>query len=140
MLVPCPHPSIHSQHSRRTNAVWATCPYVSKDGQFNPDGRLVNDVGEFDDMANAVLYNSLAWALNGSSVYAARVASYVSTWFLDDATYMTPNLNYAQMNRGPKGQNGTHTGLLYVVCPSFPRKRRCARRRGAYCARLMRRS
>ena len=87
-----------------------------KDGQFNPDGRLVNDVGEFDTMANAVFYNALAWALDGSSVYAARVAKYISTWFLDDATYMTPNLNYGQMQRGPKGQNGTHTGLLYVLC------------------------
>ncbi|KAM5536812.1 hypothetical protein V8D89_009530 [Ganoderma adspersum] len=96
--------------------VWVTCPYVAKDGQFNPDGRLVNDVGEFDDMANAVLYNALAWALDGSSAYAARVAKYISTWFLDDATYMTPNLNYAQMNRGPKGQNGTHTGLLDLKC------------------------
>ncbi|KAI1792432.1 chondroitin AC/alginate lyase [Ganoderma leucocontextum] len=96
--------------------IWVTCPYVVKDGQFNPDGRMVNDVGEFDDMANAVLYNSLAWALNGSSVYAARVTKYISTWFLDDATYMTPNLNYAQMERGPNGQNGTHTGLLDLKC------------------------
>ena len=92
-----------------------TCPYVVRDGQFNPDRRLVNDVGEFDDMANAVFYNALAWALNGSSTYSARVTKYISTWFLDDATYMTPNLNYAQMNRGPKGQNGAHTGLLYVI-------------------------
>ncbi|PIL29173.1 hypothetical protein GSI_09222 [Ganoderma sinense ZZ0214-1] len=96
--------------------IWVACPYVVKDGQFNPDGRLVNDVGEFEDMANAILYNALAWALDGSSVYASRVAKYVSTWFVDETTYMAPNLNYAQMERGPKGQNGTHTGLLDLKC------------------------
>ena len=85
-----------------------------KDGQFNPDGRTVNDVGEFDDMANAILYNALAWALNGSSVYSARVAQYVSIWFLNSDTAMAPNLNFGQMERGPTGQNGTHTGILYV--------------------------
>ena len=98
----------------RKHTVWVTCPYVVKDGQFNPDGRTVNDVGEFDDMANAILYNALAWALNGSSVYSARVAQYVSVWFLNSDTAMSPNLNYGQMKRGPTGQNGTHTGILYV--------------------------
>ena len=86
-----------------------------KDGQFNPDVRLVNDIGEFSAMADAVLYNALAWAFDGAPVYATRVAQYISTWFLDDATYMNPNLDYAQMQRGPKGQNGSHTGILYVI-------------------------
>ena len=93
-------------------AVWTTCPYVSRDGQFNPDARMVNNVGDFDSLANAVLYNSLAWALNGNSLYSSRVVTYINAWFLDPDTYMNPNLNYAQMERGPTGQNGTHTGLL----------------------------
>ena len=94
-------------------AVWVTCPYV-KEGQPNPDGSMVNDVHEFDDMANAILYNALAWGLNGSSVHSSRVAQYISIWFLDSDTAMSPNLNYGQMKRGPTGQNGTHTGILYV--------------------------
>ena len=97
----------------RKHIVWVTCPYV-KEGQPNPDGSMVNDVHEFDDMANAILYNALQWALNGSSVHSARVAQYVSVWFLDNDTAMAPNLNYGQMERGPTGQNGTHTGILYV--------------------------
>jgi hypothetical protein len=28
---------------------------------------------------------------------------------------MNPNLNYAQMARGPNGQVGQHTGVLYVI-------------------------
>lgn len=39
---------------------------------------------------------------------------YIKTWFLDEDTRMNPNLNYAQMIRGPKGQIGRHTGVLSV--------------------------
>ncbi|RPD61570.1 chondroitin AC/alginate lyase [Lentinus tigrinus ALCF2SS1-7] len=96
--------------------IWVTCPYVSRDGLFNPDGRTINDIGEFEDMANAILYNALAWAINGSSVYSANVARFVNTWFLAADTAMTTNLAYAQMERGPNGQNGTHTGILDLKC------------------------
>ena len=35
---------------------------------------------------------------------------------------MTPNLIYGQMQRGPDGQMGSHTGILFVFWPSnFPR-------------------
>lgn len=43
-----------------------------------------------------------------------RTVNFIKTWFLDPTTKMNPNLNYAQMHRGPKGQIGTHTGILYV--------------------------
>ena len=44
--------------------VWQTCPYVARDGQFNPDARLVNDVGAFQDLSEAVFYNAIAWTFN----------------------------------------------------------------------------
>ncbi|KAH9851065.1 chondroitin AC/alginate lyase [Lenzites betulinus] len=96
--------------------VWTTCPYVTRDGEFNPDGRLVNDVGAFQDFSDAVLYNALAWALEGRGDYAANVATFVKAWFLDADTAMKPNLNYAQMQRGPDGQVGQHTGVLDLKC------------------------
>ena len=92
--------------------VWVTCPYVTLDGQFNPDYRTVNNSGDFSAMSDAVLYNSLAWTINGSSLYASNVASWINTWFLAPATYMNPNLNYAQVVRGPGADTGTHTGVL----------------------------
>jgi len=69
-------------------------------------------------MADAVLYNSLAWVINGSSQYATNVASFVDTWFLANDTYMNPNLNYAQVVRGPgpTSNKGTHTGVLDLKC------------------------
>ncbi|KAA1474643.1 chondroitin AC/alginate lyase [Dentipellis sp. KUC8613] len=92
--------------------IWRTCNYYQRDGEFNPDVRTVNDTGAFDALSNAVLYNALAWVINGSSTYSSHAASFVKTWFLDADTAMNPNLNYAQMERGPKGQNGSHTGVL----------------------------
>lgn len=95
--------------------VWAECPYYYRDGQFNPDRLLVNNTGDFQAMSDAVLYNTLAWVLTGSSNYSANAAHYVDTWFINPDTAQTPNLQYAQMERGPDGQVGTHTGALYVL-------------------------
>ncbi|KAI0826105.1 alginate lyase-domain-containing protein [Irpex lacteus] len=98
--------------------IWTTCPYYPRDGQFNPDARTVNNIGDFDSMSNAVLFNSLAWGISPTntsrSTYSSRVTTWIKAWFLDADTYMNPNLNYAQMQRGPgaDGQVGTHTGIL----------------------------
>jgi hypothetical protein len=92
--------------------IWTTCPYYTRDGLFNPDGRLVNDTGAMQALGDAVLYQSISWVLTGSSNYSANAVRFVKTWFIDADTAMTPNLNYAQMQRGPNGQNGTHTGVL----------------------------
>lgn len=93
-----------------------TCPYITIDGVFNPDRLTVNDTEHFEALADTVLYSALAWKINGSSTFSATAASYINTWFLDPATSMNPNLNYAQMTRGPgAGQNGTHTGVLCVL-------------------------
>ncbi|KAL4242367.1 dermatan-sulfate isomerase family protein [Abortiporus biennis] len=93
--------------------IWVMCPYVSRDSQFDPDvWTLINDIGTFGDMSDAILYSSLAWAINGNTSYVDNVAKWIKTWFLDSDTLMNPNLNYAQMERGPTGQVGTHTGIL----------------------------
>lgn len=91
------------------------CTYTNIDGSLNPDARSINNVGDFDDMANAVLFNALSWGITRSAAYSMRVASYIDTWFLNSETYMNPNLNYAQLHGGPDGQTGSHTGVLYVL-------------------------
>lgn len=92
--------------------MWTKCNYTQRDGEFNPDARLVNNIGDFDDMADAVLYSSLAWALTHDATWSANAAKFVDTWFLASDTRMNPNLEYAQMQRGPDGQQGTRTGVL----------------------------
>jgi hypothetical protein len=81
---------------------------------FNPDRLATNNTGDFQAMSDAVLYNALAWVLTGSTNYSTNVANYIDTWFINPDTYQTPNLQYAQMHRGPQGQIGDHTGLLSV--------------------------
>lgn len=97
--------------------VWVTCPYYNRDGIFNPDRTLVNDTITVNKMADAVLYNSLAWAITRLPRYEKRVVHYIDTWFLNPDTYMYPNLDYGQMQRGPTGQTGTRTGVLCVFLP-----------------------
>jgi hypothetical protein len=59
--------------------IWKTCPYVTRDGQFNPDGRLINDVGSFQNLSDAVLYNAIAWAIENkpSSLYSQNAGSFL---------------------------------------------------------------
>ncbi|PPQ86141.1 hypothetical protein CVT25_003091 [Psilocybe cyanescens] len=93
---------------------WVTCTYVNRDGQFNPDVRLVNNVGDFQDFAEAVFYNAIAWAMDvdNKATFEANVVKFINAYFLDSATAMNPNLNFAQMQRGPTGQVGSRTGVL----------------------------
>ncbi|KAJ7875883.1 chondroitin AC/alginate lyase [Mycena olivaceomarginata] len=90
------------------------CNYVFRDGQVNPDRNTIQDSQSFSNLSDAVLYNSIAAMLQNksSSVYSQNMAKFINTWFLDADTAMNPNLNYAQMNLGPGGQNGTYTGIL----------------------------
>ncbi|KAL0573412.1 hypothetical protein V5O48_008534 [Marasmius crinis-equi] len=94
--------------------VWTKCPYGLRDGVFNPDGRLINDVGSFDDLTNAVLYNSIAYVITGgdSNMFSRNAVRFIKKWFIDSDTKMNPSLTYAQIMRGPNGQVGRHTGIL----------------------------
>ncbi|KAF7978766.1 hypothetical protein HWV62_44800 [Athelia sp. TMB] len=112
---PCSWPNcsnVHNTTQLTPEQVWVQCDYVYRDGQFNPDRLLVNNTGQFEAMSDAVFYNTLAWVLTGSSNYSVNAAHFLNTWFLDPFTGMTPNLQYAQMSRGPTGQIGAHTGVL----------------------------
>jgi hypothetical protein len=104
--------NVHNTTQLQPEQMWAQCNYEYRDGQFNPDRLLVNDTGHFQAMSDAVFYNTLAWVITGSTNYSSAAVSFLDTWFINPASAMTPNLQYAQMQRGPTGQIGTHTGLL----------------------------
>ncbi|KAH7090027.1 chondroitin AC/alginate lyase [Auriculariales sp. MPI-PUGE-AT-0066] len=93
--------------------IWKTCPYVGRDGQFVPDVRQINDTGSYAALCDAVFYTSIAWVITDDEKYANRAIEYIRTWFLNDDTYMNPNLVYSQVIRGPPGtQEGRHEGVL----------------------------
>ena len=84
----------------------------------NPDVYTVNDTEAFVKMSDAVLYNTLAWVITGSSQYATNVSSWINTWFIANDTYMNPSLNYAQVVRGPghTSHTGRYAGVIDLKC------------------------
>ncbi|BEJ11394.1 hypothetical protein CspHIS471_0108160 [Cutaneotrichosporon sp. HIS471] len=94
--------------------MFKTCNYVNRDGALNPDARLINNIGDFDDISNAIFYAAMAWGVTRSPTYSQRAASLIDAWFLHEDSHMNPHLNYAQLKGGPsiRDQMGRHTGVL----------------------------
>jgi hypothetical protein len=67
-------------------------------------------------MADSVFFNSMAWVITGNNTYASNAANAIKVWFIDPKTAMTPNLNYAQLQRGPGKQTGQRVGVLDLRC------------------------
>ncbi|OIV39120.1 alginate lyase [Mangrovactinospora gilvigrisea] len=72
------------------------CPYVQRDGQRNPEINGITDHDEDGSMMSAVDALTLAWYYTGRAEYAQRAAHDLQVWFLDPATRMNPNMNFAQ--------------------------------------------
>ncbi len=89
-----------------------TGPYIRKDGQRNP-ARFTANRNELGSMCTAVLaLGAAAWIL-GDRACAGHAARVLSTWFLDPATRMNPNLEFGQAVRGIN--TGRGTGLIDTV-------------------------
>ena len=71
-------------------------PYVWKPGKVNPDRKKKGDFFHFKEVVEGVTTLSLAYWFTSNETYAAHAAMLVRTWYLDDATKMDPQLEYAQ--------------------------------------------
>lgn len=86
-------------------------PWIRRDGEVNP----ARATGEFDRTALGRLAEdaqtfALAYFYSDDSRYAQAAAALVRTWFLDPATRMNPNMNFAQAV--PGRETGRPEGVL----------------------------
>ncbi|KAG9033457.1 hypothetical protein FS837_002457 [Tulasnella sp. UAMH 9824] len=109
--------NVHNTTELTQDQIMTQCNYYQRDGQFNPDRTLVNDTGSFAVLTSAVFYNVLAWRITGDDTYAGKASHFIDTWFINNDTFMNPNLEYSQVIRGANGTGtGAHTGVLDLHC------------------------
>lgn len=87
-------------------------PYIRHDGKVNPESRHDEDSdhGRLSAMAKNVETLALAYYFTGNDDYADTAAKFLRVWFLDPATRMNPNLEFAQAI--PGRNTGRGTGIL----------------------------
>jgi alginate lyase len=91
-------------------------PYIRKDGQRNPEIDRITDHRAIDGLANAQTLG-LAFYFSADERYAEKAAALLRAFFLDPATRMNPNLEYAQYVPGVN----TGRGIGLIETRSFTR-------------------
>lgn len=64
------------------------------------------------NMSNSIYLSALSYVSTNNSKYSTHVNHAVHTWFVNEDTKMNPNLDYAQMVRGPGYRKGRYRGVL----------------------------
>jgi hypothetical protein len=85
-------------------------PYIRRDGERNPEINKITDHKSLDDLASSVETLASAYYFKGDEVYAGKAVQLLRTFFLDPATRMNPNLQYAQFIPGVN--TGRGIGLI----------------------------
>ena len=85
-------------------------PYIRRDGEINPETKDYKDKGNIGLMIKSVESLSLAYYFSDDEKYAEKAVAQIKAWFLDPATKMNPNLNFAQAIKGKN--DGRGIGLI----------------------------
>jgi hypothetical protein len=86
-------------------------PYMERDGVTNPEIELL-DRNRLGATADRIKLLALAWYFSGDEKYARKATELIRVWFLDKATAMNPNLEYAQVAPGHNNDKGRSYGLI----------------------------
>jgi len=85
-------------------------PYVRHDGKTNPEINGIKDHEELTRTNESARALALAWYLTGDERYAEHATALLRSFYLDKATAMNPNLDYAQYVAGVN--TGRDSGVL----------------------------
>ena len=85
-------------------------PYITRDGEVNPEIFTIPDHRNFDLLMENVFVLSLAFWFTNDARFAQHAATLLRVWFLDLDTRMNPHLNFAQGIRGIN--NGRGIGII----------------------------
>jgi hypothetical protein len=85
-------------------------PYIRRDGERNPEIKTMLDHEHCDQMITSTYTLALAYYVFGDEKYAEAAAKSLRLWFLDPATRMNPNMQFAQAVRGKN--EGRGIGLI----------------------------
>ncbi|HJR84546.1 MAG TPA: alginate lyase family protein [Nitrososphaeraceae archaeon] len=91
-------------------------PYVYRDGEFNPEVYTAHDGIFMHRMIERVKILSVAYYFTGNDVYSNKTSELLRVWFLNNDTYMNPNLEHAEVITGKN--NGTRSGI--IAANNFP--------------------
>ena len=81
-------------------------PYIQRDGMTNPDN-FVEHRRAMIRLSRNVPALAAAYKITKDRKYADHAAVHLRAWFIDDATRMNPNLQYAQAIKGRFTGRGT---------------------------------
>ena len=81
-------------------------PYIRKDGEINPEVHTYKDKRNMMDMSASIESLALAYYFSDDKKFSARAIQQLRAWFLDPATKMNPNFNFAQAVRGKNDGRG----------------------------------